>query len=56
VLKKKQLKEYEKKSLEPLNQVELSRDLQENIDFIRQSLGKSDDLVVREFISVIILN
>jgi spore germination protein KA len=49
VLKKKQLKEYDKKSLEPLNQIKLSRYLQENIDFIRQILGKSDYLVVREF-------
>lgn len=49
ILKKKQLREYEKKALEPLDKVELSRNLQENIDFIRQSLGRSDDLVVREF-------
>lgn len=45
----KQRKKYEEAVMDNLKHIKLSRELAENIDLIRQVLGQSDDLIVREF-------
>ncbi len=46
----RQKKEREEMANDPINKMELGEDLKENIKAIREILGDSDDLVVREFV------
>lgn len=47
--KHKRRKEYEEQVMQHLDHLDLSRDLDENIDLLRKVFGQSDDVVVRDF-------